>query len=29
VSIQTMAAWFLDLRSLVQGTPYVVLDGDP
>jgi hypothetical protein len=28
VSIQAMAGWFLDLRTLVQGQPYVVLDGD-
>ena len=28
VSIQAMAGWFLDLRTLVQGKPYVVLDGD-
>jgi hypothetical protein len=27
VSIQAMAEWFLDLRTLVQGQPYVVLDG--
>jgi hypothetical protein len=26
VSIQAMADWFLDLRSLVQGQPYVILD---
>ena len=28
VSIQAMAGWFLDLRTLVQGQPYVVLNGD-
>lgn len=28
VSIQAMAGWFLDIRTLVQGQPYVVLDGD-
>lgn len=27
VSIQAMAEWFLDLRALVQGQPYVVLHG--
>jgi hypothetical protein len=27
VSIQAMARWFLDLRSGLQGQPYVVLDG--
>jgi hypothetical protein len=27
VSIQAMARWFLELRSGLQGTPYVVLDG--
>ncbi len=26
VSLQAMAKWFLDLRSGLQGTPYVVLD---
>ena len=26
VSLQAMARWFLDLRSGLQGTPYVVLD---
>jgi hypothetical protein len=28
VSIQAMAAWFLELRTVVQGQPYVVLNGD-
>ena len=28
VSIQAMAGWFLDLRTLVQGQPYVVLNED-
>jgi hypothetical protein len=28
VSMQAMAGWFLDLRTLVQGQPYVVLNGD-
>jgi hypothetical protein len=27
VSIQAMARWFLDLRSGLQGQPYVLLDG--
>lgn len=27
VSIQAMAEWFLDLRALLQGQPYVVLHG--
>jgi hypothetical protein len=27
VSLQAMARWFLDLRSGLQGTPYVVLGG--
>ena len=27
VSLQAMARWFLDLRSGLQGTPYVMLDG--
>jgi hypothetical protein len=26
LSIQAMAGWFLDLRGLVQGHPYVILD---
>jgi hypothetical protein len=26
LSIQSMAGWFLDLRGLVQGHPYVILD---
>ena len=26
VSLQAMALWFLDLRSSLQGTPYVTLD---
>jgi hypothetical protein len=26
VSLQSMAQWFLDLRSGLQGTPYVILD---
>jgi hypothetical protein len=28
VSIQAMAGWFLDLRSVVQGQPYAILDRD-
>jgi hypothetical protein len=28
VSIQGMAKWFLDLRGVVQGTPYAVLSSD-
>ena len=28
VSIQAMARWFLDLRTVVQGQPYVILNGD-
>ncbi|MEW6225272.1 MAG: hypothetical protein AB1627_11660 [Chloroflexota bacterium] len=28
VSIQAMPRWFLDLRSVVQDQPYVLLDGD-
>jgi len=27
VAIQAMAPWFLELRSALQGTPYVVVDG--
>jgi len=27
VAVQAMARWFLDLRSALQGTPYVVLGG--
>ncbi len=27
VSLQAMAGWFLDLRAVLQGTPYVLLDG--
>ena len=27
VSLQAMARWFLDLRSAIQGTPYLILDG--
>ncbi len=27
VALQAMARWFLDLRSGLQGTPYVVLGG--
>jgi hypothetical protein len=27
VALQAMARWFLDLRSALQGTPYVVLGG--
>jgi hypothetical protein len=27
VSLQAMTRWFLDLRSMLQGTPYVILDG--
>jgi hypothetical protein len=26
VAIQAMAAWFLELRALVQGQPHVALD---
>ncbi len=29
VSIQAMAGWFLELRALIQGQPYVILAPDP